>query len=1549
MKLMRRFFSHKTGLFVVGGLACAAAGVFLGAHLLDAQILSKGDVALPSTAFAQKYVTSGAMRQKYYTRGNALVMDSQQNDGVTAAVGSVSGSDFVPNLELSRLNGFASFKLAPDISHVPAANRSYTFANNIVTYTTPDVDYVMYDTTTPVQGPPHKGQQTLTYDNGYEFEFVLKNKPASNVVSSPIETKNLDFYYQPALNAQTSDPSCTATDCGNEHRPENVVGSYAVYYANNLRGDYTGVGGQNYKTGKAFQIYRPKAIDAAGNWTWCDLRVDAAAGVLSVTVPQKFLNTASYPVTVDPTFGYTTVGGSYTTSPGNTMLGSVFASGAAGTLSSITARVYPDSGYPFQFAIYDSSFGLLANSGASSGSDTAQNWYTLGVSGTISSANYWLLLNTADTALYFYYDAGSTNQGLSKAQTYGTWPSSFSSPTYNTNKYSIYATYTVSLSGGNTPPAYRASGTFTASTGAITPPYPASMQAGDVCLLVVTSENQAITLTTANGFAEVSWSPQYAGTAATDPASRLAVFWKRTVGGDAAPVVADSGNNTEGQIHCYSGVISTGNPWDVGAGGNDGAANTTAGNIPGATTTVNDDLVVVINSTSNNATNQAQFSGWTNANLINLTERADNSNTAGLGGGHGIADGVDDIAGAYGTTTVTLANTSYQGAISIALKPAIGVVASLGKTTDGWSGAIPVSLSLNSLSSSTYPYARAKIVTPASQTFYVTTTWNGAANAYTGTIYPGSNYCPGCADPTTGTFTVTGQISTSSSFSPIAYESSAQTFTTTRTLRWNAVSTAAMGYSTDVSSTYSGGVWTTSITDFSINDASGTNSNVAVAIPFIPATANISITGVTLGGSAVSQGSAASTTNAWWWDTGQHALYIQVASLGTAFQTVTFTFTSDTDLWGTRIDQLSTYNIGQRTFYNGLMIGNEYIYSNVFGGGVVWNSTSVNAAGEQPELTGHNSTTGDVNLDCMERVAVHVDDTVLADSSGYYSANIRWASEWQNWITEATNDHITLVFHQDSTPSTGWIQYLNNHISVTRTQTYYSAEHYIKNDYQITNGDTVGHTLPFVWMREQWLGTDRNTNDRGRFAQSSADVTTETSTPATNLTAPWFMNYDTGAIAAQGVIFTDSQEASTTAYLLEHPPITTNVSPWAEWPITVTYPTSTSPQSSDIALAKTFGTVQPGNTVDFTFWQWGSAELSSVAAITSAISADATAVNPPSTMTQAAYRFFNNVNSTDVGTALAAQNTAITLGSAGAQFRMRVLNYVTSSALAMNRQFKLQYASMGTGTCASPQGTWTDVSAATPIAFYNNSTPASGAALTANANDPTDGANVIVNETYQEANPFTPSQGVVAVGQDGKWDFSLYDNAAPGGTTYCLRTVWNDGTTFAGYSAYPQVATASSGTVSCSTNPSTTGFGTLTLSGVATASSNTTTTLSCTYGAGCTLYVNDAGSGSSAGLWASAVSHLIGSANSTLSAGTEGYGIQAATTTAGSGATLTLASAYNQTGNTVGGLFLSQTSLASSTASFTSREVVTTHKAAISGVTSAGSYADTITYSCVGN
>lgn len=195
------------------------------------------------------------------------------------------------------------------------------------------------------------------------------------------------------------------------------------------------------------------------------------------------------------------------------------------------------------------------------------------------------------------------------------------------------------------------------------------------------------------------------------------------------------------------------------------------------------------------------------------------------------------------------------------------------------------------------------------------------------------------------------------------------------------------------------------------------------------------------------------------------------------------------------------------------------------------------------------------------------------------------------------------------------------------------------------------------------------------------------------------------------------------------------------------------------------------------------------------------------------------------------------------------------------------------------------------------------------------------------------------------------DTGLTNGTTYYYKIFAADA--YANYST-PGVETSSTpaaaSTVSCSTNISSTSFSALDSSSVYTSSPNASTTMTCTFSLGCTLSINDAGSGSGAGLWKSTTpTNLVSSNTATLTAGTDGYGIQATTTSAGSGGTLNLNSVYNTTSNNVGGLTLTSAVLASSTSAITNREVVVTHKAAVASATLAGSYADTITYSCTGN
>ncbi|MDP3995749.1 MAG: hypothetical protein Q8P74_00670 [bacterium] len=158
--------------------------------------------------------------------------------------------------------------------------------------------------------------------------------------------------------------------------------------------------------------------------------------------------------------------------------------------------------------------------------------------------------------------------------------------------------------------------------------------------------------------------------------------------------------------------------------------------------------------------------------------------------------------------------------------------------------------------------------------------------------------------------------------------------------------------------------------------------------------------------------------------------------------------------------------------------------------------------------------------------------------------------------------------------------------------------------------------------------------------------------------------------------------------------------------------------------------------------------------------------------------------------------------------------------------------------------------------------------------------------------------------------------------------------------------------LSCSASAGSTDFGTLSSGSITTATTQASTTMACANAAsGCTLYVKDAGDTSNGGLFKSP--DLIESPNAafaastTLAAGTEGYGIQATSTVAGgSGASLTLGARYSVIADDVGGLTVTNQTLASASATTTGQEVIVDHKAAISATTPGGSYTDTITYEC---
>jgi len=232
-------------------------------------------------------------------------------------------------------------------------------------------------------------------------------------------------------------------------------------------------------------------------------------------------------------------------------------------------------------------------------------------------------------------------------------------------------------------PTFVGAGAIAEGTGNITPPLPTGLLPNDIMLMFVETANEAVS--TPSGWAIVADSPQGTGTAAGATSTRLSVFWKRAAVGEVAQQITDPGDHAIGQILAFRGCILSGNPWDVTSGTT--AASSTSVSIPGDTTTVVNTLVVLaVAHQTDTATPQA--SGYTNADLANLTERTDVATTQGNGGGFAVVTGQKATIGAYGATTATLANASVQGLISIALKPEVlsfsASIGSINSSSGSW-------------------------------------------------------------------------------------------------------------------------------------------------------------------------------------------------------------------------------------------------------------------------------------------------------------------------------------------------------------------------------------------------------------------------------------------------------------------------------------------------------------------------------------------------------------------------------------------------------------------------------------------------------------------------------------------------------------------------------------------------------------------------------------------------------------------------------------------------------------------------------------------------
>lgn len=219
-------------------------------------------------------------------------------------------------------------------------------------------------------------------------------------------------------------------------------------------------------------------------------------------------------------------------------------------------------------------------------------------------------------------------------------------------------------------PNYAGQGATAAAGVAITVPWPAGHQINDLGLLLMQTSDEAPGLDPPSGWLAAPDSPQGTGTPGAAGSTRLTVYYRRaTSTAEADASVGDSGNHQLGQILTFSGVITTGSPFDTSAGSVQAVASTSI-TIPGGTTVTDECLIILMGA---HATDGAanQFSNFVNAGLANITERSDRGTSAQAGGGFMLTSAEKSTAGAFGTTTADVATSSVLASLMLALKPAV--------------------------------------------------------------------------------------------------------------------------------------------------------------------------------------------------------------------------------------------------------------------------------------------------------------------------------------------------------------------------------------------------------------------------------------------------------------------------------------------------------------------------------------------------------------------------------------------------------------------------------------------------------------------------------------------------------------------------------------------------------------------------------------------------------------------------------------------------------------------------------------------------------------
>lgn len=397
--------------------------------------------------------------EKYVKENNTFkrVQKDNPKDRIEVEIGDAKQPDFKPQRKSTRWNNEVNFsQRAPETENAVVRTEGET-----IKYIAGDYEVHQYE-------KPDAGE-----DGGYELEMHFKTLEALQQIATvqgdwyrivlSTQHKCIVGYKQLPLNQEiTPGEGETVTETqhidkdGNviAERPEEYVNSIAFYHES--KGGLNRSDGMEYKTGKFGYAPRIKLIGADGSWTWGDQNWIKENEEHEVLLPKEWVDNydfSSGELIVDPTFGYTTVGGSNDSLGGNYFRGSLFTCPENLSVDSLTAYI-SYNGKSFAPVIYNGVTAVTNSKGPTITGGSSASWQTSTyvTKPTLTGSSAYTIGLTVEYYLSkFYYDTDASNPGREDNTNYYPTPHDDAGSFTTTNKKrSIYATYTASSSGTDT-------------------------------------------------------------------------------------------------------------------------------------------------------------------------------------------------------------------------------------------------------------------------------------------------------------------------------------------------------------------------------------------------------------------------------------------------------------------------------------------------------------------------------------------------------------------------------------------------------------------------------------------------------------------------------------------------------------------------------------------------------------------------------------------------------------------------------------------------------------------------------------------------------------------------------------------------------------------------------------------------------------------------------------------------------------------------------------------------------------------------------------------